>query len=138
MSAESIFFYMMLTGLMLAPVAPHLGDVQLLVNVAINESQTSKITDNPNQAASLASYAFAGQAKRFFKEVVGAVREALRRTPDIERAKAMLNAPVELIDGVEETLSRLAQVYPLMMITKGDTFEQSGFESLRTGSHLLL
>lgn len=31
----------------LTPLAPHLGDLQLLVNVAINQSQTSKITDNP-------------------------------------------------------------------------------------------
>lgn len=30
----------------LAPTAPHLGDVQLLVNVAINQSQTAKITEN--------------------------------------------------------------------------------------------
>ena len=31
----------------LEPVAPHLADVQLLVNVAINESQTSTISNNP-------------------------------------------------------------------------------------------
>lgn len=31
----------------LQPLAPHLADVEILVNVAINQSQTSKITDNP-------------------------------------------------------------------------------------------
>jgi hypothetical protein len=31
----------------LEPVAPHLGDLQLLVNVAINESQTSTTSNNP-------------------------------------------------------------------------------------------
>ena len=46
--------------------------------------------------------------------------------PLLERTKAMLNAPVELLDGVEETLARLAPRYPLLMITKGDSFEQGG------------
>ncbi len=46
--------------------------------------------------------------------------------PLLERVKAMLNAPVELIDGVEETLADLGRTYALMMITKGDSFEQGG------------
>src|SRR5436853_1586138 len=39
-------------------------------------------------------------------------------------AKAMLKAPVELLDGVRETVSRLAGAYQLMLITKGDLFDQ--------------
>lgn len=39
-------------------------------------------------------------------------------------AKAMLKAPVELLDGVRETVSRLASDYRLMLITKGDLFDQ--------------
>lgn len=39
-------------------------------------------------------------------------------------AKAMLCAPVELLDGVRETVSRLAGEYQLMLITKGDLFDQ--------------
>jgi putative hydrolase of the HAD superfamily len=46
--------------------------------------------------------------------------------PLLERAKAMLNSPVELLEGVTETLARLAAKYPLLMITKGDSFEQGG------------
>jgi putative hydrolase of the HAD superfamily len=39
-------------------------------------------------------------------------------------AKAMLRAPVELLDGVRETISQLAGAYQLMLITKGDLFDQ--------------
>ena len=39
-------------------------------------------------------------------------------------AKAMRQAPVELLDGVEETISALAGQYTLMLITKGDLFDQ--------------
>lgn len=39
-------------------------------------------------------------------------------------ARAMLEAPVELLDGVGQTISRLASEYQLMLITKGDLFDQ--------------
>jgi len=39
-------------------------------------------------------------------------------------AKRMLTAPVDLVDGVEETLANLSSEYDLMLITKGDQFEQ--------------
>ena len=39
-------------------------------------------------------------------------------------AKNMLRAPVELVDGTEETLRQVANDYELMLITKGDLFEQ--------------
>jgi putative hydrolase of the HAD superfamily len=39
-------------------------------------------------------------------------------------AREMLSAEVRLIDGVGETLASLAQVHPLMLITKGDPSEQ--------------
>jgi putative hydrolase of the HAD superfamily len=39
-------------------------------------------------------------------------------------AKSMLTAPVELIDGTEETVRQLSNSYDLMLITKGDLFEQ--------------
>ncbi|MEN3332410.1 MAG: putative hydrolase of the superfamily [Blastocatellia bacterium] len=39
-------------------------------------------------------------------------------------ARAMLRAPVELLDGVRETVSQLAGQYQLMLITKGDLFDQ--------------
>ncbi len=42
----------------------------------------------------------------------------------ITQVKEMLLAPVPLTLGVEETLAELAGVYPLMLITKGDLFEQ--------------
>ncbi len=38
--------------------------------------------------------------------------------------KAMLDAPMELLDGVRVTLVELAEAYPLMMITKGDHMDQ--------------
>lgn len=38
--------------------------------------------------------------------------------------RGMLSAPVELMDGVAETLPRLAARWPLMLITKGDVFDQ--------------
>ena len=38
--------------------------------------------------------------------------------------KAMLDGPVELLDGVRVTLVELAETYPLMMITKGDHMDQ--------------
>ncbi|HJQ23321.1 MAG TPA: HAD family hydrolase [Blastocatellia bacterium] len=42
----------------------------------------------------------------------------------INYAKAMRQAPVELLDGVAETISALAGHYTLMLITKGDLFDQ--------------
>jgi putative hydrolase of the HAD superfamily len=39
-------------------------------------------------------------------------------------AKNMLRAPVELVDGAEETVHQLSNSYDLMLITKGDLFEQ--------------
>jgi putative hydrolase of the HAD superfamily len=39
-------------------------------------------------------------------------------------AKSMLTAPVELIDGATETVRQLSKNYELMLITKGDLFEQ--------------
>jgi putative hydrolase of the HAD superfamily len=42
----------------------------------------------------------------------------------LEIAKEMLTAEVELVDHVEDTLGRLADEHDLMLITKGDRFEQ--------------
>src|SRR5215813_11359405 len=42
----------------------------------------------------------------------------------IELTREMFKAPVELLDGVEETLTTLAASHELMLITKGDLFEQ--------------
>jgi len=38
--------------------------------------------------------------------------------------KQMLSAEVHVVENVEETLAELAKDYPLMLITKGDLFEQ--------------
>lgn len=42
----------------------------------------------------------------------------------INFSREMLTAPIQLFDNVEETISRLSQSYPLMLITKGDLFDQ--------------
>lgn len=42
----------------------------------------------------------------------------------IDLGKAMLAAPVELLDGVAEVVSSLAGDYPLLLLTKGDLFDQ--------------
>ncbi|MCI0387479.1 MAG: HAD hydrolase-like protein [Acidobacteria bacterium] len=42
----------------------------------------------------------------------------------IELTREMFKAPVELLDGVEETIKRLGASHDLMLITKGDLFEQ--------------
>lgn len=42
----------------------------------------------------------------------------------IDFAKAMVTTPVQLLDHVVEVIPALAQVYPLMIITKGDLFDQ--------------
>ena len=42
----------------------------------------------------------------------------------IEMGKEMLEHPIELLDGVEETIKALAPYYELMIITKGDLFDQ--------------
>ncbi len=44
----------------------------------------------------------------------------------IDRAKRMLAADVELLAHVDETLRSLADRYPLMVITKGDLYDQEG------------
>ena len=40
--------------------------------------------------------------------------------------KQMLTEPTELLDGVEDTLRELSKRYDLMLITKGDLFDQEG------------
>ncbi|EZH75806.1 HAD family hydrolase [Aquimarina atlantica] len=42
----------------------------------------------------------------------------------IEKGKAMLQEPIELIDGIDETLRRLSEKYRLVMATKGDLLDQ--------------
>lgn len=42
----------------------------------------------------------------------------------IDRGKEMLNAPVELLDDIEETLQYLSEKYRLIMATKGDLLDQ--------------
>jgi putative hydrolase of the HAD superfamily len=42
----------------------------------------------------------------------------------IEGAKEMLQHPVELLDGVEETVKALVQDHRVMVVTKGDLFHQ--------------
>ncbi len=42
----------------------------------------------------------------------------------INIAKEMLNMPIELIDGIEETLQQLSKKYKLVMATKGDLLDQ--------------
>ncbi len=42
----------------------------------------------------------------------------------IDLTREMFKAPVELLDGVEETVTTLAAAHDLMLITKGDLFEQ--------------
>jgi putative hydrolase of the HAD superfamily len=42
----------------------------------------------------------------------------------IEFGKEMTKAPVELLEGVAETIAQLAESHKLMLITKGDLFDQ--------------
>ena len=42
----------------------------------------------------------------------------------IELGKGLLRRPIELLPGVRETIELLSQKYPLMLITKGDLFDQ--------------
>jgi putative hydrolase of the HAD superfamily len=42
----------------------------------------------------------------------------------IELAKDMLETPVELLEGVEETVAHLADSFRLIVVTKGDLFDQ--------------
>src|SRR6185503_16700868 len=42
----------------------------------------------------------------------------------LDLAKAMVHAPVELLDHVAEVVPSLAERYPLMLLTKGDLFDQ--------------
>jgi putative hydrolase of the HAD superfamily len=42
----------------------------------------------------------------------------------IDFAKSMVHAPVELLEHVADVIPQLAQAYPLMLITKGDLFDQ--------------
>src|SRR5581483_10583356 len=42
----------------------------------------------------------------------------------VELAREMTTAPIELLDGARETVQRLAGAFDLMIITKGDLFDQ--------------
>ncbi len=53
------------------------------------------------------------------KRIPGSVIEQI-----IEFAREMRRYPVELLDGVAETVERLAQSYPLLVVTKGELIDQ--------------
>jgi len=57
-------------------------------------------------------------------EISGGQIEGLRLSRILDIVKDMLNAEVKPLGAVEPTLAELAQQYPLMLITKGDFFEQ--------------
>ncbi len=42
----------------------------------------------------------------------------------VDFAKEMVSAPIRLLEGAEETVRKLALDYPLMLVTKGDLFDQ--------------
>ncbi len=42
----------------------------------------------------------------------------------VDFAKEMVSAPIRLLEGAEETVKKLAVDYPLMLVTKGDLFDQ--------------
>ncbi len=42
----------------------------------------------------------------------------------IDKGKQMLQEPIELLDGIEETLQQLSEKYRLVMATKGDLLDQ--------------
>ena len=54
----------------------------------------------------------------------------------IDLGREMLSAPVELLDGVAETVEALAESYRLVLVTKGDLFDQeSKLARSRVGHH---
>jgi putative hydrolase of the HAD superfamily len=61
----------------------------------------------------------------------------------LDWGKRMLTAPTELLDGVEESLRDISARYSLLLITKGDLFDQesklarSGLADLFTGVEIL-
>ncbi|MCK5054431.1 MAG: HAD family hydrolase [Anaerolineales bacterium] len=57
-------------------------------------------------------------------EAVDGKIEAQTISAILEIAKRMLSADVELLDHTEQTLSKLDSDYDLMLVTKGDLFEQ--------------
>ena len=42
----------------------------------------------------------------------------------VEWGRTMLSSPVELLPGAEEVVAKLGEEYPLLLITKGDLFDQ--------------
>lgn len=42
----------------------------------------------------------------------------------VDLAKGMLHGPMDMLEGIPETLELLKEKYPLMIVTKGDLFEQ--------------
>lgn len=50
----------------------------------------------------------------------------------VEMGKQMLDHPIELLEGVQDTLEQLADSHRLMLITKGDLFDQES-KLARTG-----
>lgn len=44
----------------------------------------------------------------------------------VDLAKGMLHGPMDMLEGIPETLELLKEKYPLMIVTKGDLFEQEG------------
>lgn len=81
------------------------------------------------EIANLPLYGYGG--KGFMLSMIEAALSISQQTVDlavieriIEIGKALLDHPVQLLDGVEATLQRLAPHYRLVVATKGDLLEQ--------------
>jgi putative hydrolase of the HAD superfamily len=76
---------------------------------------------------SLYGYGIKGFALSLIEAAI-ALTDGRIRGADIQKiidwAKAMLTTQIELIDGVPDVLAHLANVAPLLLITKGDYFDQ--------------
>ncbi len=84
-----------------------------------------------NEVSNLQVYGYG--IKSFTLSMIETAAEAVDRKIEahtisaiLEIAKRMLSAEVELLDHTEQTLLQLASDYDLMLVTKGDLFEQQG------------
>jgi len=101
--------------------------VQILDQYADHESVMSRLHDMEEKNIKLFGFGIKGFTLSMIETAIE-ISDKRISAADIHEivmmGKAMLDSPLELFDGVDNILSRLARDYPLYLITKGDNMDQ--------------
>jgi putative hydrolase of the HAD superfamily len=101
--------------------------IEILDQYADHESVTARLHDTEEANIRLFGFGIKGFTLSMIETAIE-ISDRKISAEDIHEitmmGKAMLDSPLELFEGIEDTLEELARRYPLYLITKGDNMDQ--------------